>query len=196
MHNPLRNAGWRPDVRRLYLQRFHHSSAMRDERGTTLAALRRGAIMASGRRWIFVAVMAWGLATPAAPQSLYGSLVGTVTDETGAAIPGATVTVTQAETNLSRSAATDETGSYNVPNLLPGTYESWCRSGLSRDHDHDNLPTVITGRGNGAFHLGRHVTYPKETPLANLHVAMLNQMGIPAEKFADSTGRLGSLSDR
>jgi hypothetical protein len=68
-------------------------------------------------------------------------------------------------------------------------------SGLSRDHDHDNLPTVITGRGNGLFHLGRHVTHPKETPLANLHVAMMNQMGIPAENFADSTGKLGYLSD-
>jgi hypothetical protein len=68
-------------------------------------------------------------------------------------------------------------------------------SGLSRDHDHDNLPTVITGRGNGAFHPGRHLTYAKETPLANLHVAMMNQMGIPAERFADSTGRLGYLSD-
>jgi hypothetical protein len=67
-------------------------------------------------------------------------------------------------------------------------------SGLSRDHDHDNLPTVITGRGNGAFNLGRHVTYPKETPLANLHVAMLHQMGVPAETFADSTGKLGYLS--
>ena len=68
-------------------------------------------------------------------------------------------------------------------------------SGLSRDHDHDDLPTVITGRGNGLFHLGRHVTYPKETPLANLHVAMMNKMGIPAETFADSKGKLGYLSD-
>ena len=34
-------------------------------------------------------------------------------------------------------------------------------SGLSRDHDHDNLPTVLTGRGNGLFHLGRHVTLPE-----------------------------------
>jgi hypothetical protein len=68
-------------------------------------------------------------------------------------------------------------------------------SGLSRDHDHDNLPTVLTGRGNGLFHLGRHVTYPNETPLANLHVAMMNKMGIPAETFADSKGKLGYLSD-
>jgi hypothetical protein len=68
-------------------------------------------------------------------------------------------------------------------------------SGLSKDHDHDNLPTVITGRGNGLFNLGRHVTYANETPLANLHVAMMNQMGIPAESFADSNGKLGYLSD-
>ena len=68
-------------------------------------------------------------------------------------------------------------------------------SGLSRDHDHDDLPTVITGKGNGLFHLGRLVKHPKETPLANLHVAMMNQMGVPAEKFADSTGKLGYLAD-
>ena len=68
-------------------------------------------------------------------------------------------------------------------------------SGLSRDHDHDNLPTVVTGRGNGLFHLGRHIRYPAETPLANLHVAMLDQMGVPAENFADSKGKLGYLSN-
>jgi len=68
-------------------------------------------------------------------------------------------------------------------------------SGLSRDHDHDDLPTVITGKGNGLFHLGRHINYPAETPLANLHVAMMDKMGIPAETFADSTGKLGYLSD-
>jgi hypothetical protein len=68
-------------------------------------------------------------------------------------------------------------------------------SGLSRDHDHDDLPTVLTGKGNGLFHLGRHVVYPTNTPLANLHVAMMNEMGIPAENFADSKGKLGYLAD-
>jgi Protein of unknown function (DUF1552) len=68
-------------------------------------------------------------------------------------------------------------------------------SGLSKDHDHDNLPTVLTGKGNGMFHLGRHVKYANETPLANLHVAMMNKMGVPAENFADSTGTLGYLAD-
>jgi Protein of unknown function (DUF1552) len=68
-------------------------------------------------------------------------------------------------------------------------------SGLGRDHDHDNLPLVITGRGNGLFNLGRNIKYPKETPLANLHVAMMDQLGVPVEKFADSNGKLPYLSD-
>ncbi len=70
-----------------------------------------------------VAVLVSAAAAPAVAQALYGSLVGNVTDETGAALPGATVTVTQTETNLSRDVVTNETGGYNVPNLLPGTYE-------------------------------------------------------------------------
>ena len=56
-------------------------------------------------------------------QALYGSLLGNVTDETGAALPGATVSVTQRETNLVRDVVTNETGGFNVPNLLPGTYQ-------------------------------------------------------------------------
>ena len=68
-------------------------------------------------------------------------------------------------------------------------------SGLGKDHDHDNLPLVVAGRGNGLFSLGRHVQYPKETPLANLHVAMMNQLGVNVDQFADSNGKLGYLSD-
>lgn len=68
-------------------------------------------------------------------------------------------------------------------------------SGLGKDHDHDNLPLVVSGRGNGLFTLGRHVQYAKDTPLANLHVAMMNQMGVPIEHFADSNGKLEHLTD-
>lgn len=67
-------------------------------------------------------------------------------------------------------------------------------SGLGRDHEHDNLPTVLTGRGNGLFHLGRYVKHPAETPLANLHLAMMEQMGVPANSFADSRGKLDYLA--
>jgi hypothetical protein len=67
-------------------------------------------------------------------------------------------------------------------------------SGLSRDHEHNNLPTVLTGGGNGLCKHGRHIRYPDNTPLANLHVTMMNRMGIPAETFADSRGRLDYLN--
>ncbi len=45
------------------------------------------------------------------------------------------------------------------------------------------------------FSLSQQVQYPKETPLANLHVAMMNQLGVRVEQFAHSNGKLGYLSD-
>ena len=57
-------------------------------------------------------------------QSLYGTLVGNVTDETGAALPGASVTVTQTETNLSRDVMTNESGGYTFRTCCPAPTRS------------------------------------------------------------------------
>src|SRR5438093_12671511 len=64
------------------------------------------------------------VAAPAAAgaQVLYGSLVGTVTDESGAAVPGATVTITHHETNAARQAVPDSAGSYRFPPVQSGPY--------------------------------------------------------------------------
>jgi hypothetical protein len=62
-------------------------------------------------------------ASAAAGQAVYGSLVGNVTDSSGGAIPGATVTATQTETNLKREVVTNESGAYSIPNIPSGTYE-------------------------------------------------------------------------
>jgi len=62
-------------------------------------------------------------------------------------------------------------------------------------HQHNNRPTVLAGRGNGTLRPGRHVRYPDETPITNLYLSMLDQMGVPVEHFGDSTGRLEGLSD-
>lgn len=62
-------------------------------------------------------------ALPASAQVLYGSIVGTLTDQTGAVIPNATVAVTNAATGLSRQATTDSAGYYSIPNLPEGTYD-------------------------------------------------------------------------
>jgi Carboxypeptidase regulatory-like domain/TonB dependent receptor-like, beta-barrel len=62
-------------------------------------------------------------ATTVSAQVLYGSIVGTLTDESGAVVPGAVVTVKNASTGLSREATTDETGHYAIQNLLEGAYD-------------------------------------------------------------------------
>ena len=56
-------------------------------------------------------------------QAQYRAAVqGAVTDSTGAVVPGATVTVTSRETNLSRTATTTDNGLYSIPSLPPGRY--------------------------------------------------------------------------
>src|SRR4029453_19337156 len=62
------------------------------------------------------------VSTPANAQVLYGSIVGTVTDSADLAVPGATVTITHAETNQARETTTNETGNYTFPNVAAGTY--------------------------------------------------------------------------
>src|SRR4029079_19652815 len=64
-------------------------------------------------------------------------------------------------------------------------------SGLSDGyrHTHDDLPVLLTGRGGG-FRLGRHVVYPKGTPMTNLYLTLLDRMGVPSEKLGDSTGAI------
>ncbi len=61
-------------------------------------------------------------------------------------------------------------------------------------HDHNNLPTLVVG-GKGRIRGGRHVRYPKNTPVANLHLSLLDMAGVPLEKLGDSTGRLELLAD-
>ncbi len=62
------------------------------------------------------------LRQPAAAQSIFGAIVGTVTDATGAVIPGAKVTATNIRTNEKRGFTTNEFGTYELNNLFPGTY--------------------------------------------------------------------------
>ena len=59
---------------------------------------------------------------PGDAQVLYGSLVGNVTEQSQAAVPGADVTVVNTETSLTRHVRTNESGTYSIPNLQAGTY--------------------------------------------------------------------------
>lgn len=65
-------------------------------------------------------------------------------------------------------------------------------SGLSNSdqHSHIDLPLVLVGGGAGSLKGGRHLRFPKDTPMNNLHMAMLEKVGVNVEKFGDSTGRV------
>jgi len=61
-------------------------------------------------------------------------------------------------------------------------------------HTHEDLPVVLAGRGNGSVTPGRHIVYPKGTPMTNLYMTMLDQAGVRPEFIGDSNGKLDGLS--
>jgi hypothetical protein len=69
-------------------------------------------------------------------------------------------------------------------------------SGLSDGnvHTHDQLPTILAGRGGNFISPGRHIVYQRETPVCNLFATMAERMGVTPEHLGDSTGRLAGLS--
>jgi len=60
-------------------------------------------------------------------------------------------------------------------------------------HDHVNLPTIVAGGGAGRMKGGRHISYAEPTPLANLHLTLLEKVGVRLDKFADSQGKIDEL---
>ena len=60
-------------------------------------------------------------------------------------------------------------------------------------HDHVNLPIIVAGGAAGKMQGGRHIRYPQPTPLANLHLTLLDKVGVPLDAFADSDGKLDAL---
>jgi hypothetical protein len=60
-------------------------------------------------------------------------------------------------------------------------------------HDHSNLPIVVAGGGAGRLRGARHIKYATQTPLANLHLTLLDKVGVQLEKFVDSTGKIAEI---
>jgi Protein of unknown function (DUF1552) len=69
-------------------------------------------------------------------------------------------------------------------------------AGMSDGNAHSpaNLPIILAGGGAGRLQGGRHLRYAPETPLANLHVTLLDMIDVKVERFAGSTGPLPELS--
>ena len=60
-------------------------------------------------------------------------------------------------------------------------------------HNHVNLPILVAGGAAGKLKGGRHIRYAEPTPLANLHLTLLEKVGVRLDSFADSEGKVGEL---
>lgn len=60
-------------------------------------------------------------------------------------------------------------------------------------HDHSNIPLVVASGRNSSIFGGRHIKFAEQTPLANLHLSLLDSVGVHLDSFVDNTGRLDQL---
>ena len=106
-------------------------------------------------RWctaLFLAI-AWG-AAPAMAQTVTGEIRGTVGDSSGGVLPGVTVTGTNTQTGLTRTAVTDATGTYVLPSLPIGTYTVTAELEGFRKAERAGFALAADGRITADFTLG------------------------------------------
>jgi len=102
---------------------------------------------------LFLLFAAGLTAVPAHGQVLYGSLVGTVTDQTGAVVPGATISVTETQTGTTREDKSDGSGRFSIANLTPGTYSIKVVANGFRGVEQSNFAITPNVIGRIDFHL-------------------------------------------
>src|SRR5688572_33475476 len=104
---------------------------------------------ARARALMVLLAVALALAPAASAQVLYGSIVGNVTDSTGAAVPGATVTIEQTETKLTRELVTDAAGAYHFTAVPSGTYNVTVTMTGFRSFGRQNVPVTLNSAARG-----------------------------------------------
>ena len=97
------------------------------------------------------------LPAAAGAQVLYGSLVGNVSDDTGAAVPGATVTIHNKGTGTSRDTTTDTTGAYRFDTVQPGMYSMTVQLTGFRTLTRPDIPVTLntTARADAKLQVGQ-----------------------------------------
>src|SRR5436190_6384636 len=103
-------------------------------------------LVSCSRRMVVILLAVGALALTASfvsAQILYGSITGLAKDAQGAAVPGATVTIVNRETNLTRDTVTGPDGSFTVNNVLPGPYDVKLSLTGFREAIRTNVPVTI-----------------------------------------------------
>jgi hypothetical protein len=91
---------------------------------------------------------------------------------------------------LQKLAATKEAGDSLLDHAL---YLYGSGMGNPNVHDHVNLPIIVAGGASGNMRGGRHLRPQEATPLANLHLTLLDKVGVRLDSFADSNGKVDEL---
>ena len=65
--------------------------------------------------------------------------------------------------------------------------------GDGNEHDPNDLPTLLAGRGGGTIRCGRALDFTEPTDLADLHLSLLQRMGAPVERFGNSSAPMRDL---
>jgi hypothetical protein len=121
---------------------------------------------------VVVSAIALGFCLPSAAraQVLYGSIVGNVQDSSGAALPGATVSIMSKETNLERTGVTNETGGFTFTNVQAGLYDVKVSMQGFKEYVQSDVPVTVNtvSRVDAQLELGQlseTVTVQSETAL-------------------------------
>ena len=78
--------------------------------------------------------------------------------------------------------------------LVVGASSQLTATAMLSDGSTEDVTNSATGNGAGTIQGGRHIRLSPDTPLMNLHVSLLDKMGIPVDRVGDSTGALPELS--
>lgn len=91
----------------------------------------------------FSALLVLYFAPKLSGQAAYGTVIGTVTDPSGAEVPGATVTITNLDKGISQTTTANSSGFYSVTNLIPGNYRVSVEGKGFKTFVQNNLPVIV-----------------------------------------------------
>src|SRR6202162_5456660 len=165
--------------------------------GTASATMLRSTL------WIFVLA---GLFHFLLPETTFSqgettsAIVGQVSDASGAAVPSATVTVTNKETGLRRSASTDDSGRFNFPQLKPGAYSVKVGAEGFETQQNDAVSSALGQKQTVDFRL--KIAQSNQTVKVNTEAPILNPenantlTSLNARALEDLPNPGGDLTDR